>query len=48
MLIIRTIVASAMAVISQFKKNLIIEWKGLADYKDFLSKSWYILKGLKI
>ena len=45
MLIARTTVAGAMAVTSQFRKNLIIKLKGSADYKKFPSKSPHISKG---
>ena len=34
-----TKVVGAMAVTSQFRKNLITKLKGLADYKEFSSKS---------
>ena len=43
-----TTVASATAIISQFKKNLITKLKGSYDYKEFLSKSRYISKGPEI
>ena len=34
-----TTVAGAIAITSQFKKNLITKLKGSSDYKEFLSKS---------
>ena len=43
-----TTVASAMAVASQFRKNLIIKLKGSSDYKEFPSKSLHISKGPQI
>ena len=39
--IAHTIVAGAMAIKNKFKKNLTTKLKGLADYKEFLSKSQY-------
>ena len=45
MLIARTIVAGAMAVISQFKKKLITELKVSSDCKEFSSKLQYTSKG---
>ena len=47
-LIFHTTVAGVTTVTSQFKKNLITKWKGLADYKEFPSKSQNTSKGLKI
>ena len=43
-----TIVASAIAVTSQFGKSLITKLKGLADYKKYSSKSQHTSKGLQI
>ena len=43
--IARTTVASAIAVTSQLKKNLIMKLKGSADYREFLSKSRHTSKG---
>ena len=37
--IAHTTVAGAMAVASQFKKNIITKLKGSYDYKEFPSKS---------
>ena len=48
MLIAWTIVASATAVVSQFKKNLIIKLKVSSDNKEFLSKSLHTSKGPQI
>ena len=48
MLIARTTVAGAMAVASQFIKNLIIKLKGSSDYKEFPSKSLHTSKGPQI
>ena len=46
--ITRTTVAGAMAVASQFKKNLIIKLKGSSDYKEFLNKPLHTSKGPQI
>ena len=39
MLIAHTTVVGAMSIKIQLKKNLITNWKGSGDYKEFPSKS---------
>ena len=46
--IARTTVAGAMAVASQFKKNLVIKSIGSSDYKEFPSKPLHTSKGPQI
>ena len=43
-----TTVPGAMAVASQFRKNLIIKFKGSSDYKEFPSKLLDTSKGPQI
>ena len=46
--IAHTTVVGAMAVASQFRKNLIIKVKASSDYKEFPSKSLHTSKGPQI
>ena len=48
MLIACTTVAGAIAVASQFRRNLIINLKVSSNYKEFLNKSLYTSKGPQI
>ena len=45
--IARTTIAGAIAVTSQFKKNLIIKLKRAVDYKEFPSKSPHDQRALR-